>query len=738
MARPNLCIIQVVHFIGLDDYGCAQPAMKRSFNSSDLPRLLVPHLCRSSDGPLGLALHRQLLPRTVLYQRAAGYLSSGAFASIPDAFAEFFQSGGVMEIVCSDQFSGSDLEALSRAVVDRPHVRRRWATVPDAFASRRWPWILSFLIAHDLLKVKVAFRTPERALGLFHEKTGIFHDADGHRVAFCGSANESGGGLMINFESVEVFFSWENQTLAPRVDRLQSCFDHLWRDETMGLRVLDLESALREGLSSTDWQGSASRSTTRGLRARNVVTMKKSPPELVAPPANLKLWAHQERTIVAWGNAGGKGIVEMATGAGKTLTALVAASRAYDRIGPGVCILLTAPLIHLIDQWRDVAHRFGLRPIRCAEGRRRWIGELAGAVFALNTGSRPVLSIAATAATFGTPEFQEIVGRVRKPLLLIADEVHNYGSSKLTNALPSNAVLRLGLSATPQRWRDSEGTRALADYFGEVVFTYSLKEAVSDGVLAPYRYYPKLVTLDESEFERYIELSQLIGRYMHGQHETEISPKLQRLLLRRARLVGSARNKLGVLREHLLSRPMDAGILVYCGDGSVEGPAAAESLRQVDQVVRMMGTELGISCSRYVADTPPSERRRLVRAFIAGSIRALVAIRCLDEGVDIPGARTAYILASSTNPRQFIQRRGRLLRKSPGKTRADIFDFFVRSPSRHLPRKGEEWRAGQALIRSQVRRAREFADAADNGPDAREVLMKMTKTFDLWSEWGKS
>ena len=687
---------------------------------------------------MGLTLHRQLLPRTVLYQRAAGYLSSGVFASIPDAFADFFQSGSVMEIVCSDQFSGSDVEALSRAVVDRPNVRRRWATVSDAFASRRWPWILSFLIANDLLKIKVAFRTPERTLGLFHEKTGIFHDANGHRVAFCGSANESAGGLRLNFESVDVFFSWEHQTLAKRVDTLQSCFDQLWRDETTGLRVLDLASALRDGLFSTDRPGSESSTATRELRGRSFVTMKKSPPELVVPPANLKLWAHQERAILAWGNAGGKGTVEMATGGGKTLTALVAASRAYDRIGPGMCILLTAPLIHLVDQWRDVSHRFGLRPIRCAEGRGRWIGELAAAVFALNTGSRPVLSVAATAATFGTPEFQEIVERVRKPILLIADEVHNYGSSRLTNALPSNAMLRLGLSATPQRWLDPEGTKALTDYFGDVVFTYSLKEAVSDGVLTPYRYYPRLITLDESEFERYIQLSQLIGRYMHGQRETEISPKLQKLLLRRARLVGSARNKLGVLREHLYSRQMDTGILVYCGDGTVEGQATAESLRQVDQVAGMIGTELDISCGRYVADTLVSERRRLARDFAAGRIRALVAIRCLDEGIDIPGARTAYVLASSTNPRQFIQRRGRLLRRSPGKTRADIFDFFVRPPNRYLDRMGAEWRAGQALIRSQIRRAREFADVADNGPDAREVLLKITKDFDLWSEWGES
>ena len=149
----------------------------------------------------------------------------------------------------------------------------------------------------------------------------------------------------------------------------------------------------------------------------------------------------------------------------------------------------------------------------------------------------------------------------------------------------------------------------------------------------------------------------------------------------------------------------------------------------------MIGADLGMRCAPYTAETPALERQRLIAEFAAGFIQVLVAIRCLDEGVDIPAARRAYILASSTNPRQFIQRRGRLLRRAEGKSRADIYDLFVLPPMEGLVRDSTDWSAARALIKSQIRRVKEFADAAVNGPFARQRIVKLADRFDLLSAW---
>lgn len=689
---------------------------------------------RSSTHRLGQDFYARLLSQATGYQRAAGYFSSAVFGVAPDAHLKYFRRGGQIKIVSSDVLGSTDIVALTNSVFDRPQVRNRWKleSIEPQDLGSRIPWVdwLSWLVASDLIELRIALLTDRQTVSLYHEKIGIFHDAHGNIVAFSGSANETDAAYSTNFERVDVFASFEPDAERRRALAIESQFNQLWRNATPGLLVLKLHEALERGvLQSRPDSGEPDRIARPGQAATRATA-----PEALHPPGGLKLFSHQAAAIEAWARAGGKGLFEMATGSGKTITALALASRLYDRIGRGFVLLIVAPLIHLVDQWIEVASGFGLRPIRCAEGAASWYAELNAGIQASNSLHRPILSIVTTAATLAGEPLQRLLADIRRPMLLVADEVHTYGSEANFESLPKADVYRLGLSATPERWFDPDGTARILRYFGGVVFRYSLADALRDDVLTPYRYYPETVELAAEEFDQYLHLTRQLSRFTGQDDGGPMNAIAQRLLIKRARVVASARSKLPRLRSLMGGRSKDRHLLVYCGDGTVEGPEPDETHRQVQAAVKMIGSELGMTCASYTAETPPPRRRDLLRDFSNGDLQVLVAIRCLDEGVDVPATRSAYVLASSTNPRQFVQRRGRVLRRFPGKSRADIFDFFVVPPGEDYGRDSTEFKCVRGLLRTQLARVREFADLAENGPVAREVLLRLRSRFDLLAE----
>jgi superfamily II DNA or RNA helicase len=266
--------------------------------------------------------------------------------------------------------------------------------------------------------------------------------------------------------------------------------------------------------------------------------------------------------------------------------------------------------------------------------------------------------------------------------LLVADECHNLGAESIQKALPDEIKLRLGLSATPERHHDPGGTQAIVDYFGGTVFVFPLARAIADGRLCTYRYHPHLVTLTDQETEEYAEITAKLGRMIGGKEkDSEIGQAAMRLLIRRARLLGSAQNKLEVLDQVIASlpeRPKKA--LFYCGDGRTTDTIADEEVRQIQAVSRLLGEKHGLKVRNFTFRESTEEREEILRDLASGFLDGVVAIRCLDEGIDVPDLRMGFLLASSTNPRQFVQRRGRLLRHSPGKKRAIIHDFIIQPP----------------------------------------------------------
>ncbi len=668
------------------------------------------------------------LTESVLYQRAAGYFTSNGLTLAAKGIAQLIKTGGKLQLVVSPFLTEADIGAIESGYRSREQVLRgavlRGVQNAESELIRDRLSALAWLISVGGLEIKLAFRVDPKTnrirSGIFHEKIGVFSDAKGNHVAFTGSQNETGGGLLENFESIDVFCSWRDPEA--RVERKLHAFNKLWSNETSGLAVVEFNEVSREVLSRFKTEAPPAPDTEGvilGLR-RNETQNR---PRL---PDSIRLRGYQEKAIKSWFQANGMGILEMATGTGKTITGLGVATRLSEKLGLQAMIVV-CPYKHLVTQWARECTNFELVPLLAFENRTQWYDNLTHKLSMLTRNSERFLCVITTNVTFSSEGFQQRLKYFPKKTLLIADEVHNLGGPKLSEVLPSEIRLRLGLSATPERWFDVEGTQRLRDYFGAVVEPkLGIKEAIKLDALVPYRYYPVLVELTDDEKGVYLELSASIARLYDDGHRNTVNDALTSLLMRRARLIGTAANKLVALRQIAGTKRNATHMLFYCGDGSVESDLDQSIRRQVDEVTRILGSELGIRVGTYVAETPLDERDELRLGLDVGRLQGLVAIRCLDEGVDIPSVRTAVILASSTNPRQFVQRRGRVLRRYPGKEAAEIYDMIVLPPTEVHTTKAE-----RSLVRKELIRFAEFADIALNSGAARAAILEVQKRFDL-------
>lgn len=687
---------------------------------------------RSGRDDLARELFGAALATATTYRRAAGFFSSSVFVVLGAPLASFFERGGRITLVTSTLFEAGDVEAIKRDYIERG--TQSYPTI-EAFCQglasgkRTGAGLLGAALRLGLLQIFVARPTSSIPHAIYHEKFGLFGDGRS-MIAFSGSGNESGLALAGSFERHEVFCSWGDASERSAVESMDRQFGLLVRNKTAAIEVRPLLDAYRDG-----WLERRMKVTRDGADGSAQLVRVAEPEHLVQFP--FQLFEHQKAARRKWAGAGGRGLLAMATGSGKTITSLSIASSLYDALEERwLCIVIVAPFIHLVDQWIEVAAGVGLVPVRCAEGSAKWQDELSTAIYALNGKSRRILSIAVTSATLQSATFQEQICRIRVPMLVIGDEAHNYGSTKIAKCLPQQAAYRIGLSATPEKWMDPEGTSRIVDYFGGIVHRYGLKEALDDEILTPYLYHPTLVALEPDEAAKYEEYTAKLARFGISDDASDLSDGAKALLLKRARLLAGARGKLPVLLSLLEDRRDDTHMLIYCGDGRPEAGDDEMPPRQIEQVVTM-AEDLGIICALYTADTPPDRRRAILQDFDAGRIQALVAIRCLDEGVDVPSTKTAFILSSSTNPRQFVQRRGRVLRRSPatGKIRAEIYDFFMVPDASGAD--GHISSAMAGVVKKQLDRILEFSTLAINGPGARKELLGWTERHGLMGLWGQ-
>ncbi|ANC50591.1 Type III restriction protein, restriction subunit (plasmid) [Aurantiacibacter atlanticus] len=637
-----------------------------------------------------------------LYRRAAGYFRSSVFLVVGPAIVSFVRKGGRIELICSPALDAGDVERITEGYAKRGSelasiLIKQFDTLLANPQTALGAKTLATLIAVGSLDLKIAMRRDRR--GIYHEKIGIFSDAQGNRVSFKGSANETWSGWSNdgNFESIEVFCSWRGGLEADRIDKHDAHFDRLWSAKDEDIEVCSLPETAKEYFEKFASPDLASLPSEE--------TIEKMPRRVPMP--------HQANAIERWIKAGRRGIFEHATGSGKTFTAITAIRQ---HILEGKPALILVPSRLLLSQWADeVADEIPEAALLLAgAGNNKWRG--SGRLPAMtdadvSLGPRIIISTMPTAAS---EEFRANV-TAGDHLLVVADEVHQIGSRENSKFLATEAGARLGLSATPKRYGDSEGTERIFSYFGPIVLPkITLMDAVDAGRLVCYEYHPHPVHLSATEAEDWLIQSRAISKEIarsksDNEGRKALSERARMMLIKRARIAKKAAAKVS-LATRVMVEEFEPGQswLVYCEDG--------DQLAEVLNALR----ESGLDPIEYHSSMEGDREATMDWFRRFGGI--LVSIRCLDEGVDIPAVSHALILASSQNPRQFIQRRGRVLRKSPGKDIAVIHDAIV------TPVNPDEEEDQMGLLRAELVRSVEFAKNAINqmaAANLREIAIEM-------------
>ncbi|MDH7576987.1 MAG: DEAD/DEAH box helicase family protein [Bacillota bacterium] len=651
-----------------------------------------------------------LLAHSRDYLRGVGFFTSGWLRLAAQGVVSFVEAGGKARVVVSPILEASDWEALKlgeaaktnnvlRAILRRNIENLAKSLDKDTCNALAW------MVADDVFEFRFAIPRDKETAGNYHDKVAVFTDVNGDQVVIHGSLNDSVVGSL-NGEAFSVFKSWEPGQYA-YVDMHRSRLEALWNDRNRKFHVCCIPEAIREEFIKL-------RSTSeRPYRFPSVAVTGSG----VLPHCNIELYDYQKLAIKKWNEAGHRGVFEMATGTGKTYTSLAAATQVFENHGRLAMIVLV-PYLHLLEQWGRSCREFGFNPILCSSQHSRWEIAVRAAVQDFKLGVRSNICVLAVHKTASLDKFAAALRNL--PLadtLLIGDEVHALGAPNLRSALLERAGMRLGLSATPRRWFDEEGTEAIFRYFGPVCFEYPLEQAIGN-FLTPYEYYPQLVSLTDNEIDQYEELThRILTIALAGKVDEDIKQKLLALLLERSRIIYAAQAKLPallsllrkIIAEHIQANEEPRGILIYCSPG-----------HHKEVLQRVSGT--GLRCHEFVHSVSLPEREKLLQQFASGDIQALIAIRCLDEGVDVPSTRMAFIMASSTNPREFVQRRGRILRLAPNKDRAMIYDFLVVPP---LDRIDMRLRADLSVLQREMPRFVEYASLASNEFYARSTVSEI-------------
>lgn len=686
------------------------------------------------------------LNQAVCYDRAVGYFSSSILSSIAYGIDGLARNGGKIRLVTSPYLSDQDKEAIKNGYKKREEVIKtalmEQLHEPKSYIEQEQLNLLANLISDGIMDIKIAFTEDTSRIGMYHEKLGLIKDSDGNVVAFSGSMNESENALSANYETIDVFCSWK--TDEERIAAKENAFESIWNDTEPNIIVIDYPDIKEEIINRYKKED-----VDYSKRPKHYNDLLKSLIPGAKVPEDFEFHDYQKDAIDSWEKHGYCGIFDMATGTGKTYTGLGAISRLNYKLKGKLAVIIVAPYQHLVEQWVEDIEKFNMNPIIGYSSSRQkdWKHRLETSIRRqkLNTKGAEFFCFVCTNATFSSDFVQQALSKIKGDCLLVVDEAHNFGSQNLRVLLNSNFNYRLALSATLDRHNDEEGTQALYSYFGEKCIQYTLEMAIDNGFLTKYHYHPIFVNLTDKELSDYYNLTKEIRKCIKkGKNgKTSLSEKGKKLALKRARLVAAAENKLIALQQEIIPFINDNHILVYCGAASLKDfhsdtyPVDDDEIRQIDAVTDLLGNKLDMKVSQYTSKENIEERQIIKEQFANGDIlQALIAIKCLDEGVNIPSIKTAFILASTTNPKEYIQRRGRVLRLYQGKEYAEIYDFIT------LPQNlGDAYAAteielqmGMALVRNELKRAFEFARLADNYVVANAKLDDIRETYNISEE----
>lgn len=673
-----------------------------------------------------------VLSQTKIYKRGTGYFSTTSLIQLSIGLFEMARNGGKIHIVCSPNLDKKDIEAIDYGYRNRDEVITnallKGIEEPVTHFEEERLNLIATLITNGNLDIKIAFLEENDGFRLYHEKIAVFVDCEGNKISYAGSANESENGLDGNFESLYTFCSWKDQSQVEAVRVVEEDFDQMWNNETIKLHVIDFPDIVVQKLmkykkiEGVNWNTDEEEFGYRSY-------LKKQ--QKFRIPNGVSLHKYQEEAVQEWKIRDYKGIFDMCTGSGKTFTALYGMVQFAEANEECIAVFIVCPYIHLVSQWEEDVEKWCTVPIIIAHSKstnREWKQDMMKAYKRFRKDGSPFVCIT-TNDTFARENIQQYIVRFNdtQKVLLIVDEAHNFGAAQMIKIMPWNIANRIALSATIKRHMDKKGTDKINEFFGEKCIEYSLERAIEEGNLVHYEYIPIPIALSDHELSKYRQLSQKLKKYIIVKNgKMKISEAGKLVIFERTRLLASAENKVTMLMNLMESYKNDNNILVYCGAASMEDEGTGEIIRMIDLVTKKLQTDYQMSVKRFTADENLKERQNIKTYFAQGMYQVITAIKCLDEGVNIPGIKTAFIMSSSRNPKEFVQRRGRLLRKSDNKKKAVIYDFIT------LPRDldnviSEDIEEDRTIIVGEVARMNEFGKLADN-PEVADNLINQIMT----------
>ena len=712
-----------------------------------------------------------------------GFFSSSAISVLANGFAIFLYNGGKMRLIVNDILTEDDKNAIAAGSSDIEipyfdiyNIQNIKNTLSER--DRHFFDCLSWLIRHNRLEIKII--APKSGIGISHTKSGIFSDSI-NKVGFDGSCNFSRTALVDNIESLTISCDWDGNIEAAKVKAIKDDFENVFqeKDDTVTYlsadkvktRITDSfpDKSISE-LLETEYEmlrnqhhQNISKNIAKALdnsKERLEVIMEKlrdaeykstviknTEPQFPYPsgPRDYQMQAFEN-----WKNNRQKGLFAMATGTGKTITSLNCLLEIYKKSGYYKALILV-PTITLIEQWEKECEKFNFsNVIKVCSKYNGWQTSLANIrmLELSNPDNKQSYVIISTYASFIRPNnFFDLNQFPKNKLLLIADEAHNMGAGLIAKRLNDIRYLRrIGLSATPERQFDEEGNARLMEFFScnkEYTFEYSMADAIQNKALCKYYYYPHLVKLTNEEMIQYIELSKKIAKIINREDE-DSQEILKRLLLKRKQIIHKAENKKRIFEDILKEHQKNTGslkyTLVYVPEGNQPDDQVADVFDTTDRVKDDEDTiHLINEYTRIVRDidshivvrqftSESTDRDMILADFASGNIDVLTSMKCLDEGVDVPRSELAIFCASTGNPRQFIQRRGRVLRTHPDKRFAIIHDLVVIPEVNVAP---ECYDLEKSIVSAEIKRVRDFALLSENCNDTLNILDDVLNQYQI-------
>lgn len=689
-----------------------------------------------------------------------GYFSSAAINVLSLGFATFLYNKGVVRMVINNILSEEDKNAVIKAEdgvipynkFDLNNIKEIQGNLSEY--NTHFFECLAWLITHK--KIQIIIIKPKIGNGISHFKSGIFSDGE-QMIGFTGSCNFTAYGLVENLEKISTFLKWENSRSSIEINSIQKDFENyfLEKDDSVDyLDAKDIETVIKDKFSGkTELELliqekellEKKEKLSDNKYVRKTIEKLITKIEIIAREPRFPYPSgpreYQKEAYQNWVNNNHQGIFAMATGTGKTITSLNCLLE--ESRGKNYNAIILVPTITLVNQWEEEAKNFNFQEIIKVSSKENWESKL---VTTLSTAKRIPKSfiVITTYASFVKEKFFKNLVNFPKETILIADEAHNIGSKSILEKLHLIPFKkRIGLSATPKRIYDIEGTFSMERFFNDsepYTYSFGMERAINEGILCKYYYHPHIVELTPEELNQYIEISKKLAKFFNkGSDSLEKNDIVEKLLLKRKRIIHKAENKLTKTISILQQRHKDEGNLnytfIYVPEGYTEEELEeeekeAESIKIINQYTREIGRiDKSIFVNQFTSGMP--DRDNILNQFKEGKIQVIASMKCLDEGVDIPRAEHAIFCSSTGNPRQFIQRRGRILRRHPDKTIATIHDLVIIPPIEPFNKGSETFNLEKSLISKELERVMYFASLSINPHETEHVFEEVCENYDL-------